>query len=124
MNKIVLSPLEHTWIIDLDGTVLLHNGYLINGEDTFLDGAEDFLKQLPPNDMIVFMTARKSEYREMTENFLKTHGIRYDHIIFDVPYGERILINDRKKSGLAMSVAVNRKRDEFEELNIAIDDNL
>ena len=124
MNKLVLSPLEHTWIIDLDGTVLLHNGYLINGEDTFLDGAEDFLKQLPPNDMIVFMTARKSEYREMTENFLKTHGIRYDHIIFDVPYGERILINDRKKSGLAMSVAVNRKRDEFEELNIAIDDNL
>ena len=124
MNKIVLSPLEHTWIIDLDGTVLLHNGYLINGEDTFLDGAEDFLKQLPPNDMIVFMTARKSEYREMTENFLKTHGIRYDHIIFDVPYGERILINDRKKSGLAMSVAINRKRDEFEELNITIDNNL
>ncbi|MBO5561840.1 MAG: hypothetical protein J6A07_09330 [Firmicutes bacterium] len=124
MNKLVLSPLEHTWIIDLDGTVLLHNGYLINGEDTFLDGAEDFLKQLPPNDMIVFMTARKSEYREMTENFLKTHGIRYDHIIFDVPYGERILINDRKKSGLAMSVAVNRKRDEFEELNITIDNNL
>ena len=124
MNKLVLSPLEHTWIIDLDGTVLLHNGYLINGEDTFLDGAEDFLKQLPPNDMIVFMTARKSEYREMTENFLKTHGIRYDHIIFDVPYGERILINDRKKSGLAMSVAINRKRDEFEELNITIDNNL
>lgn len=42
--------------------------------------------------------------------------MRYDGIIFGAPYGERILINDRKPSGLAMAIAVNAQRDRFMDL--------
>lgn len=34
-----MSSLDHTWILDLDGTILKHNGYKIDGKDSFLDGA-------------------------------------------------------------------------------------
>lgn len=27
MNEIVISQLGHTWILDLDGTIVKHNGY-------------------------------------------------------------------------------------------------
>ena len=35
--KLVLSGLPHTWVLDLDGTIVLHNGYKMYGEDVFLD---------------------------------------------------------------------------------------
>ena len=40
MNEIVMSTLPKTWILDLDGTVVKHNGYKIDGEDTLLSGAK------------------------------------------------------------------------------------
>lgn len=124
LDKIVISSLGHTWILDLDGTIVLHNGYKINGEDSFLEGAEDFLKSIPDTDMIIFITSRTSEYRSQTEDFLRAAGIRYDYIIFDAPYGERILINDRKPSGLDMSVSVNSIRDVFIKTEFVIDEKL
>lgn len=111
MNDLILSTLGHTWILDLDGTIVKHNGYKIDGVDTFLPGSKEFLSSLPDKDMVIFLTSRKEEYREITEQFLKENNIRYDHIIFGVPYGERILINDDKPSGLKMSVAISGDRD-------------
>lgn len=110
-NIINLSTLGHTWILDLDGTIVKHNGYKIDGQDTLLDGALEFLKNISEKDMIVFITSRKSEYREQTEEFLKKNNIRYDAILYNAPYGERILINDAKPSGLCTSVAINTRRD-------------
>lgn len=113
MDKtILLSSLEHTWILDLDGTIVKHNGYKIDGFDTLLDGAKEFVDSIPLDDMIIFITARKKKFKESTENFLKTNGIRYNHIIFEAPYGERILLNDNKPSGLKMGIAYNKMRDE------------
>ena len=112
MDKLTLSTLGHTWILDLDGTIVKHNGYRIDGQDSFLLGAKEFLKRLPKKDMIVFITSRTDESREITEDFLRKNGIHYDHIIFNAPYGERILFNDDKPSGLRMGVALNKKRDE------------
>lgn len=43
---ITLSPLGKTWILDLDGTLVKHNGYKLDGHDTLLPGAKDFLKQI------------------------------------------------------------------------------
>ena len=37
-----LSPLNHTWLIDVDGTIVKHNGYIIDGQDTLLDGVKEF----------------------------------------------------------------------------------
>lgn len=120
---IMLSPLGHTWILDLDGTLVKHNGYK-EGGDVLLPGAKEFIESLPEGDMVVIVTARKEEYREITEKFLKENGIRYDHIIFDAPYGERVVINDKKPSGLPVSVAVNTDRDASWSLDFDIDEKL
>ena len=119
-QKIVLSTLGHTWILDLDGTIVKHNGYKIDGEDSFLPGAKVFLDSIPEKDMIVFLTSRTEEYRDITEEFLEKQNVRYDHIVFNAPYGERILINDDKPSGLKMGIAVNKKRDS--EIGLAIEE--
>lgn len=119
-----MSPLDKTWIFDIDGTIAKHNGYKIDGEDTLLDGAAEFFANIPENDMIIFLTSRTEEYREITENFLSINNIRYNYIIFGIPYGERILINDRKPSGLNMSIALNTERDVFCTQKIEIDKNL
>ena len=107
----MLSTLGHTWILDLDGTLVKHNGYKIDGEDSFLPGAKEFLNSIPEKDLIVFLTSRTDEYKNTTISFLKKHEVRYDYIIFNAPYGERILINDDKPSGLKMGIVVNKKRD-------------
>lgn len=99
--------------MDLDGTILKHNGYKIDGKDTFLDGAKKFLDSIPEKDIIIFLTSRIEEYRETTESFLNGNNVRYNHIIFGAPYGERILINDDKPSGLHMSVGIYTERDVF-----------
>ncbi|WP_411678494.1 hypothetical protein [Caproicibacter sp.] len=121
---IKVSPLGKTWVLDLDGTIVKHNGYKIDGHDTLLDGAKKFLDSLSPDDLIVFITSRTDEYRKMTEDFLKENGIRCDSIIFNAPYGERILINDKKPSGLNTAIAVNTERDRFCEITFAADENL
>lgn len=123
-NQLVLSPLAHTWILDLDGTIVKHNGYKIDGSDSFLGGAKEFLAQIPERDMVIFLTSRQEDSREETERFLAENGVRYEYIIFGVPYGERILMNDRKPSGLQMGIALSRERDVFENLQVMIDEGL
>lgn len=93
---------------------LCNNGYKIEGEDTFLPGAKEFLESIPAQDMVVFITSRTEEYKGITEAYLRKHGVRYDYIIFNAPYGERILMNDDKPSGLKMCRAVTGERDHME----------
>ena len=113
-DALVLSTLPKTWVFDLDGTLLKHNGYKIDGFDTVLPGALEYLETIPKEDTIIIFTSRTDEYRQMTLDFLKEQGIRYDEILFNMPKGERIIVNDRKPSGLDMSVALNIDRDKFE----------
>ena len=124
VEKLILSQLGHTWILDLDGTIVKHNGYKIDGVDTLLDGAKEFLDSISSEDMIVFLTSRTEEYRKITIEFLVANKIRYDHIIFGAPYGERILVNDDKPSGLHMSIGINKKRDGSDLPCIVIDEKL
>lgn len=113
-EKMILSTLPKTWIFDLDGTLLKHNGYKFDGKDTVLSGAREYLEGLPDEDRVVILTSRTEEYREETLRFLKENRIKYDEILFGMPMGERILVNDRKPSGLDMAVAVNLDRDVFD----------
>lgn len=112
-EELVLSTLPKTWVFDLDGTILKHNGYKLDGEDTLLPGVKEYFDGIPCEDKIVIFTSRTEEYREMTLVFLEKHSIRYDEILFDMPMGERIIVNDRKPSGLDMAVAMNIDRDRF-----------
>ncbi|MCI7468255.1 MAG: hypothetical protein MSA84_00425 [Lachnospiraceae bacterium] len=74
--------------------------------------------------IIIFLTSRTDEYKERTLEFLKNNGVRYDHIIFNAPYGERVLVNDRKPSGLDMSVGINLDRDDGITFQVEEDKNL
>ncbi len=109
-EAIVLSTLPKTWIFDLDGTLLKHNGYKIDGEDTILEGVKEYFSTIPDEDYILLLTSRTDEYKDMTLSFLKKHNIRFNEILFNIPMGERIVINDRKPSGIDMSVAINFDR--------------
>lgn len=121
--ELPLSPLGHTWLLDLDGTIVKHNGYKLDGEDSFLEGAEAFLNSIPPKDMVIILTSRTEDVRDQTEAFLQKHGVRYDTIIYNVPYGERILINDDKPSRLKMAIAVEKERDSRLPLKIIEDED-
>lgn len=123
-KEFVLSSLGHTWILDLDGTIVKHNGYKLDGKDTFLEGAESFLKKIPREDMIIFLTSRSEALKHQTECFLKEHGISYDHIIYNAPYGERILLNDKKPSGLHTAIAIEGERDKFPMMELVINEEL
>lgn len=112
-EEIVLSTLPKTWIFDLDGTLVKHNGYLTDGVDTLLPGVKDYVAKLPADDKVLIVTSRTKEYQEATESFLAENGIRYDAILYGMPMGERILVNDAKPSGLQTAYAFNLKRDDF-----------
>ena len=108
-----ISPMPKTWILDLDGTLLVHDGPYIMGKDEFLPGAREFLESIPKRDMIIFLTARSDYEKPHTMRFLKENNVRYDHIIFNAGEGERIMINDMKPDGLVTAYAVNTVRDRF-----------
>lgn len=122
-NSLVLSSLPHTWVIDVDGTICIHNGYK-NGGDEILAGVREFFAQIPAEDMIVILTSRKAEEKTNLENFMHQQGLRFNHIIFDAPMGERILINDDKPSGLKMAYAITKERDAKLDLTLTIDEEL
>ena len=122
-ETLTLSPLPHTWILDVDGTLCVHNGHL-NGGDELLAGVKEFMEQLPEGDMVVLITSRKEEHGPALEAFLHEHGIRYDHIIYGAPMGERILVNDDKPSGLCTAYAVRKRRDETLALEFRINTDL
>ncbi len=122
-ESLTLSPLPHTWILDVDGTLCVHNGHL-NGGDELLPGVQEFFAQLPKEDMVVLITSRKKEHGPALEAFLHEHGIRYDHIIYGAPMGERILVNDDKPSRLCTAYAVRKDRDEALTFDICIDEKI
>jgi hypothetical protein len=103
------SNLSHTWFIDLDGTILNHNGYL-NGKDDLLPGVKELWASIPEDDYIVITTGREEEYRQRSLKILTDNGLRFDHAIFGLPLGERIVVNDLKPEGLKTAVAWNVER--------------
>ena len=96
-GQLKISPMPKTWILDLYGTLLFHDGPYILGKDEFLTGAREFLDSIPKRDMIIFLTARSDYEKPHTMQFLKENNVRYDHIIFNAGEGERIMINDMAK---------------------------
>jgi hypothetical protein len=106
-----LSNLPKTWLIDLDGTIIKHNSH-IKGKNIILKKVKSFWKKIPSKDKIVLLTARDKKYKKTTVNFLKENNLKFDHIIFDLNFGERILLNDMKPDGLLTAYSHNLKRNE------------
>lgn len=122
--EMILSSLPKTWVLDLDGTLVVHNGYKLYGKDVWLEGAKEFLLSIPENDMIILLTSRTTECAALTEEFLRESGVHWNHIIYGAPYGERILVNDDKPSGLCMAYAVGGDRDSVWDIKYIIDETL
>ena len=111
-----LDDIEKTWIFDLDGTLVVHNGYK-NGVDELLSGVKEFYeKNIDDTDYVLIITARNSEFKGIAEKCLLDNNIRYDRIIYDTPRGERILINDRKPwdGGIDTAYSFNIDRNNFD----------
>lgn len=119
-----LSSLNKTWILDVDGTIVKHNGYLTDGYDSLLEGVNEFFKKIPNEDKIIFLTARKEKNLDNLKEFLNRNNIRYDYLLPNMPTGERILINDRKPSGLDMAYSFNKNRNEKLNIFYEINKNL
>ena len=101
--------LGHTWFFDIDGTItkVQQPSY---GDDILLPGVKEMWKQIPKDDMIVIVTARPVEEQERTLKFITDNGLRYNHALFGIPHGERIVVNDNKPGGLQTAIAWNVKR--------------
>jgi hypothetical protein len=104
-----LVGLNKTWFIDLDGTLIVHNAHK-NGGDILLPNTLNFINSIDKNDIIVLTTAREEIYSDSTINFLNENGVRFNHIIFGLPSGPRILINDNKPDGTKTAFAINIER--------------
>ena len=102
------EELDKTWFVDLDGTVLKHRtnneiDKFINkyGEKSHLEEIPlvdriHFFKNLPKRDIIIVTTARLEHQREHTIRALNHWKMPYNYIIFDIPSGPRIVVNDIK----------------------------
>jgi hydroxymethylpyrimidine pyrophosphatase-like HAD family hydrolase len=123
MNLTLSEKFSHTWFIDLDGTVIKHNGTM-NQPEELLPGTKEFWNKIPASDVIVITTARQKIFAPRTLKFLEDNNLRYDYAIFDLPQGERIVLNDIKPQGLKTALAVNLDRDAGPDINIELDNTL
>ena len=102
-----LSGLPKTWFIDLDGTVLVHNPGLAE-PDRLLPGVKEFwAKAIRLEDRVILVTARDPQFETATRVFLAMQELRFDQLIMGLPTGERIVLNDKKPSGLHTAIAIN-----------------
>ena len=111
MDDLVLSPLGKTWILDLDGVLFPHNGYL-EGNECPLPGVMAFFRTLPERDFVIVVTARPEPYRARTLRAFDKFDLRVDLLVMGAPVGERVLVNDIKPSGLPTAYAINVHRNE------------
>ena len=68
MKKIKLTKnMGHTWFVDLDGTILKHNGYILDKKDTLLKGVKKFFSQIPKKRIVAILrTLEDIFFRELT----------------------------------------------------------
>lgn len=123
MQPLKLSPLPKTWLLDVDGTLVIHNGHLEDNE-RLLGGVREFFSRIDKADRVILLTSRGPEYASGLEEFLRAHGIPFDQILYGLPFGERILVNDTKPSGLKTAYAVNNTRNGDFVLPFEVDGNL
>lgn len=108
-----------TFFIDIDGTIVPspEKGQLdklseIDGYvEDLLPGVKDFFNSLKDDDVVIFTTGRREKHRKLTERTLNHHNIKYKHIIMDLPWGQRYLINDTTNILYQKAIGINLLRD-------------
>ena len=107
-----MSCLSKTWFFDVDGVLVKHNGYL-NGGDQWLENSLEFLNssRISPEDKVILTTSRQEKDLNFLIEELNNKGIKIYSVITGLPHGERIVVNDKKPSGLRTSFSISVDRD-------------
>jgi len=105
------------WIFDIDGVIFVHNGHL-SGKDAMVPGFFEFYNTIPKGDQIFLVSAREKKYEKMTKKALRDNGIGYHYIMFGVPTGERILVNDDKPDGSKTAFSLSTRRNIFPPIKV------
>jgi hypothetical protein len=108
----MLYDQRKTWFLDFDGTLVEQRSYL-GDKDHILPSTKDFFsKIIKDDDCVVITTAREGkDHKDRISLFMKSHGLKCDMIICDLPSGPRLLINDKKPDGTETARAINLTRD-------------
>lgn len=109
--------MQYTIFVDLDGTIIKHNGSLdrqLGTPPELLPGVKDAFADWYRKDYrIIITTGRKESMRKATEEQLRSLGIFYDVLLMGLGRGPRVIINDLKPdSGNSTAISVNIKRNE------------
>ena len=96
--------LGHTWIFDLDGTILEVNAPPYT-DDKLLPGVKEMWADIKTSFIIDELILESTKLE-----FLKDNGLHYHLAVFGVHHGERIVVNDNKPGGLQTAIAWNVKR--------------
>ena len=102
--------------VDLDGTLVINAGQYSDpcwGQTNGIQDNIDAINALYNSGKaeVIITTSRKKSFQEVTIEQLKRVGIKYHQIIFDLPHGNRIIINDYAKTNPFKSCnAINIKR--------------
>lgn len=124
MKPIILSDLPKTWLIDIDGVIFAHNSHLTTDGDKLVEGVMELFVQIQSHDTVILLTSRDAKYRLSTIESLKKYNIKFNDVIFNLPPGERVVVNDMKTSGLKTAIAINTVRDNLGEITIVRDTEL
>jgi uncharacterized HAD superfamily protein len=115
LSKKMLDSYPKTYFIDIDGTIVPNLTisdlekyiHVPNYIQDLLPGVKKFFETLYNNDVVIFTTARGSQYKELTERTLRHHRIKYHQLIMDLPIGQRVLINDSVNMLYQKAIAIN-----------------
>lgn len=106
-----MSDQHRTWFIDFDGTLVLHESYILD-KDIILDDTKLFFDlNVKENDYVIITTARDQNHKERIERFLVNNNIKFDIVLCGLTAGPRILINDIKPDGIITAYSYNLERD-------------
>ncbi len=106
-----------TLILDIDGTLIRHNGNLHTQATQpveVLPGVLDRLREWEKKGYnIILLTGRPESLRELTEQQMLEAGIYYKQLVMGVGGGPRCLINDLKPDSdipTATAICVRRNQ--------------
>ena len=105
-----------TIFIDIDGTLLTHNGDLscqILSDCSVLPGAVEKINDWNRKGYhIIMTTGRKECMRQLTKDQLFKSGLFYDQLVMGIGGGSRVLVNDLRANGDQSAFVYQPKRNE------------
>ena len=78
--------------------------------ELMLPDSREFMNKIPRNDYIILTTAREYRHQWQTEEFLRRNNVQWDKIIYALPSGRRVLINDSDESGEVKAYGISVAR--------------